>query len=414
MDVIIGAGITGLTYANFTRNPYVILEASNHIGGLCNTIKKDGFVWDYSGHFFHFQDPTIAKFIKERLDETGLIRVDKHTQIKYKDRLIDFPFQKNIHQLSKKEFIDCLFDLFNVQQNTFLTFKEMLYSKFGKSIAEKFLIPYNQKLYATDLNVLDADAMGRFFPYADKEDIILNFKKSNNDSYNGSFLYHKGGAIEYVHALERDIEKSSISLNENVISINYTDKTVLTNKRKLNYDNLISTIPFVQLLKMCDIEYDKQSLSWNKVLVYNLGFDKQSSDTKNHWIYFPENKYCFYRVGFYNNIVSSERMSLYIEIGLKPEDDVNVNDKLQQVLNDLRVAGIVSDQNLISWHSVIMNPAYVHISQKGIEEVKKWKSFLSAKQIYSIGRYGSWNYSSIEDNMKEAIQLSDLISMHKS
>lgn len=38
----------------------------------------------------------------------------------------------------------------------------MLYCKFGRSIAEKFLIPYNKKLYACDLDKLDKDAMGRF------------------------------------------------------------------------------------------------------------------------------------------------------------------------------------------------------------------------------------------------------------
>lgn len=39
----------------------------------------------------------------------------------------------------------------------------MLYEKFGKNISEKFLVPYNEKLYACDLNMLDSDAMGRFF-----------------------------------------------------------------------------------------------------------------------------------------------------------------------------------------------------------------------------------------------------------
>ena len=101
MDVIIGAGVTGLTYANYTANDYLILEQENHTGGLCNTIFQDGFVWDYSGHFFHFQDPKIAQFISERIDQSKLVKVDKHTQIRYKNRLIDFPFQKNIHQLSK-------------------------------------------------------------------------------------------------------------------------------------------------------------------------------------------------------------------------------------------------------------------------------------------------------------------------
>ena len=44
-------------------------------------------------------------------------------------------------------------------------FLDMLYGKFGKSIVEKFLKPYNEKLYAVDLTTLDKDAMGRVFSH---------------------------------------------------------------------------------------------------------------------------------------------------------------------------------------------------------------------------------------------------------
>ena len=409
MDIIIGAGMSGLTYANYTRNDYFIIEKENFTGGLCNTIKQDGFVWDYSGHFFHFQDPHIAQFISERIDQSRLLSVEKHTQIRYKDRLVDFPFQKNIHQLPQQEFIDCLCDLFENEDVDIVSFKSMLYAKFGKSIAEKFLIPYNTKLYATDLDNLDADAMGRFFPYANKDEIIRNFRLSRNESYNGSFLYHKGGAIEYVNAMERDIPKDRICLGETVVSIDMEHRIVYTNKRSLHYDNIISTIPLPYLLTLCNCDYDKGALTWNKVLVFNLGFDGKGMDRLNHWIYFPEEKYCFYRVGFYSNIISSERMSLYVEIGYKSDAEINLDTMLQQTLKGLKEAQILHEEKLISWHSVVMNPAYVHVSKKGIDEVQCQKSKLANHNIFSIGRYGSWNYSSIEDNMKEAIALAKQI-----
>ena len=61
MDIIIGAGVTGLSYASFSRNDCLILEADEQAGGYCKTIKQDGFVWDYSGHFFHFRDPVFPR-----------------------------------------------------------------------------------------------------------------------------------------------------------------------------------------------------------------------------------------------------------------------------------------------------------------------------------------------------------------
>ena len=74
MDVIIGADITGLSYAMFAGNmDYRILENDNSIGGYCRTTKRNGFVWDYSGHFFHFQDPCIKELLMRGLDgDAGL------------------------------------------------------------------------------------------------------------------------------------------------------------------------------------------------------------------------------------------------------------------------------------------------------------------------------------------------------
>ena len=175
MDLIIGAGISGISYANFTKNDFQIIEKENEPGGYCRTIKRNGFVWDYSGHFFHFQHPDMEKYVCKNIPSESLVRVEKHTQILYKGKYIDFPFQKNIHQLEKEEFIDCLYDLFAAKATHYSTFKEMVYANLGKSIAEKFLVPYNEKLYACDLDRLDVDAMGRFFPKACKEDIVLNY-----------------------------------------------------------------------------------------------------------------------------------------------------------------------------------------------------------------------------------------------
>ena len=65
MDLIIGAGISGLSYANFCgHNDYLIIDKDSEIGGYCKTIKQDGFTWDYSGHFFHFQNESKNQKMK--------------------------------------------------------------------------------------------------------------------------------------------------------------------------------------------------------------------------------------------------------------------------------------------------------------------------------------------------------------
>lgn len=404
MDIIIGAGISGLSYAAFCgHKDYLILEQSDKIGGYCKTTERNGYVWDYSGHFFHFKDKDIEQFVAQGIPAEDILTIHKNTQIRYKDRLVDYPFQMNIHQLPQQEFIECLYDLFVNPTKEYTNFQEMLYAKFGKSIADKFLIPYNSKLYACDLNTLDKDAMGRFFPYAEKEQIIKNFKASNNNTYNATFVYPKHGAIQYVDSMASHVNKEAIRLNTTIVAIQPKEHIVaLSSGEKIHYDRLISTVPFSKLMELTG-ESHCPSLSWNQVLVFNIGFDKQGLDTKNHWIYFPEDKYCFYRVGFYSNILGSDKCSLYVELGFDKHAQVQPENWLPRVLKDLQEAQIISaDMKVVDYETIIMNPAYVHISAEGTAFVAAKKEQLAKEGIYSIGRYGSWTYCSIEDNIKEA------------
>jgi len=189
VDVVcIGAGVSGLGFANFYRElvptaRVLVLEADAAPGGYCKTVEQAGFVWDYSGHFFHFKDPAIEAWLRARMPGQDIRTVEKRSLIRYGGQDIDFPFQKNIHQLPKAELLECLVDLYfrPTGEHPPRSFLEMLYRRLGTAITEKFLRPYNEKLYATDLDALDPDAMGRFFPHADVADIIASMRPGSHD-----------------------------------------------------------------------------------------------------------------------------------------------------------------------------------------------------------------------------------------
>jgi protoporphyrinogen oxidase len=411
--LIVGAGMSGLATAAAltTAEDYLVVERDSEIGGYCKTVKKSGFVWDYSGHFFHFKHPEIEAWLRERMVGQRIVTVNKVSNIAFKGGFVDFPFQKNIHQLPQQDFIDCLYDLYFARAPGALpeplpegNFKEMLYARFGRSIAEKFLVPYNEKLYATDLSSLDKDAMGRFFPHADLTDIVRNMRQSNNQSYNSSFTYPEGGAIEYVNATARAVRSESILLGESLTHIDLPNRVATTTKRQVRFERLVSSAPFPTLLELTQVPHDKSVFSWNKVLVFNLGFDKKGPKDV-HWTYFPSRETCFYRIGFYDNIFGSDRLSLYVELGYPKDAVIDVEAMRARVLQDLKREGVITDHQLVAEHSVIMDPAYVHITQRSIREHARLAQDLAAHGVYSIGRYGGWTYCSIEDNIVEARQL---------
>lgn len=403
--LIIGAGVTGLSAAAFSRDPdTLVLEADGEMGGYCKSVKREGFVWDYSGHFFHFKHPDIDAWLRERMKGQRVRLVQKRAFIAHKGRLVDFPFQKNIHQLPQEEFIECLHDLYFAHELTAAseeTFKSMLYRRFGYAICDKFLVPYNEKVYACDLAALDKDAMGRFFPHADVADIIRNMKAADNTSYNTAFTYPEGGAFEYVKALASAVRPGAICLDEPVLAIDLASKVARTPRREIAFERLVSSAPFHRLVRIAGVAHEPDVFSWNKVLVFNLGFDRKGP-TGVHWIYYPDRERVFYRIGFYDNIFDSDRMSLYVEIGFAKDAPVDIPAMRERVLADLRREGLVTEHKLVAEHSVVMDPAYVHITKASLTEVKRLRALLAERDVHSIGRYGGWTYCSIEDNIVEA------------
>jgi protoporphyrinogen oxidase len=410
--LVIGAGVSGLGFANWIRERragarVLVCEADDEPGGYCRTIVRDGFVWDYSGHFFHFRHPEIEAWLRARMPPGEDVRtVARVAKIRFAGADVDFPFQKNIHQLPRQDFIDCLYDLYFRDEHRTGdddgSFRSMLYARYGRGIAERFLIPYNEKLYATDLAALDRDAMGRFFPHADVADIIRNMKAAPGTAagYNATFTYPAGGAVQYVRALLRDLPAGSVACGERVVSIDLAARTVRTSKRTIAWGRIVSSAPLPALARACGLAVDEAAFSWNSVLVYNLGFDRKGRGDV-HWMYFPDRARSFYRVGWYDNILGADRMSLYVELGAPAGTQHDAEAGLPRVLADLEAEGIIDGHRLVAWHSVVLDPAYVHINRRSLAETERVRTALGAAGVHSVGRYGGWTYCSIEDNLVE-------------
>jgi len=414
--VCIGAGVSGLGFANYWRERHptdrvLVLEREPLPGGYCRTVEQDGFVWDYSGHFFHFKHPEIEQWLRDRMPGEDLRTVERIARIRFAGRDIDFPFQKHIHQLPLADFLECLTELYFRPQSAVppRSFGEMLVQRLGKGITEKFLRPYNEKLYATSLDMLDVDAMGRFFPHADLADIIANMRpNASSHGYNATFTYPAGGAIRYIHALMRDLPAGTVACDEPVLAIDLDARTVQTPKRVIEYARLVSSAPLSTLAKLCKVEHDSDVFTSNRVLVFNLGFDAKGR-TDTHWMYFPDPADVFYRVGWYDNIMGGDRMSLYVEVGAPSRSKFDVDALRERVLADLRRQGIVTTQRFVSHHHVVLDPAYVHITKASVVETARLRGLLARRDVHSVGRYGGWTYCSIEDNLLETRELAGTI-----
>ena len=173
-------------------------------------------------------------------------------------------------------------------------------------------------------------------------------------------------------------------MEHEVVKIDNEHKVAqLDDGSKINYEYLINTSPLNHFLGYFEGEKFsalKNRLSYNKVLVFNLGFNKKSKFTEEHWMYIPDKAVNFYRIGFYDNILDADKLSMYIEIGYGKEDEITEQDvemQLKLTLENLHKLGIIDDDTKLEEHStIIMDPAYVHINT----ETRKWFSNLKRKK----------------------------------
>ena len=148
--------------------------------------------------------------------------------------------------------------------------------------------------------------------------------------------------------------------------------------------------------------------------MFNLGFKKKSKLFTELWLYIPDLKCNYYRIGFYDNILNSDRLSMYVEIGYS-KDAVITNEEIDRqlklTLENLRDQDIIDDDTkLIDHCAIVMDPAYVHIEKETDQKIKALFNDFAKNNIYCIGRYGAWTYCSMEDCMLQAKNLYEKLS----
>ncbi len=406
--LIVGGGISGLSAASLLRGDWLLLEREDELGGYCRTLRRNGFIWDWAGHFFHFRDGAAEQFFRSHFAPGELVEREKCTKILYHGQLIDYPFQTHIHELPEREFLSCLADLLDRSGGADTgSFLDMLYERFGRAITEAFLRPYNEKLYACELSTLDARAMGRFFPPAELSGLAAALRGAETVSYNSRFLYPKGGAGAFIEALSRGLPPERLRTGRALVQVDAMAHLAVDSAGdSYRYRTLINSAPlnrFLPLIAGQPYRAFGETLSWNKVLVLNLGFARKGPMTREHWLYVPGSDANYYRVGYYDNILGSDRMSLYVEIAFASDAAVDAGRELENALSALHRQGLVQvDNALVDHEALLMDPAYVHISTESEAAVRLLKKELALRGICTLGRYGGWCYCSMEDCMRES------------
>ena len=412
--VIIGAGLTGLSAAySLEANNYLdyeIFEQDYRPGGLLKTESVDGFNFDYTGHLLHISNPKFKIFLDTvlKIEQNATIN-KRQSAIFHSNTFVLYPFQMNLYGLPTDVIYDCINGF--IKRKTIIrnpaNFYQWVLKYFGSGLGKHFFFPYNSKLLSYDVKKILPSWTGRFVPQTNLKLMLngaLEKPKDQNIGYNNSFYYPKSGGIEFLIKQITSKLSKKIKTDHKAVFVDLKNKTVtFENGHVEKYNKLITTMPLKTLLdNTCTYKHLSDKLLCSSVINFNLGFNSPDIGPW-HWLYFPENKFPFYRLGFWNNISMSCVKPGYT--GIYGESSYLHGTKTQKQIMKLAEKSAneavnflgLTDKNVVAQKNLHMEYAYVIYDSWRERNLSKILNALAQLSVYSVGRFGGWNYSSMQE-----------------
>ncbi len=410
--VILGGGLTGISTALHLRRPWVLFEKEARLGGHARTDERQGYRFDKTGHWLHLRDPEVKQLV-DRILPGQMESVARKARVFSNGVLTRYPFQANLHGLPPDVVKECLMGVIEAKLKGDTggeprNFEDYCLRHFGAGISKHFMVPYNERLWGVSPKEITASWCSRFVPLPNLEQIVAGAVGAGPGEmgYNVSFVYPKQGGIEtFTKALIGQLDPQHIQTGVSPDVIDYERREIEVGGERIPYAALVASIPLPELLKRMpnlppEIEAHAANLRCTTLQYLNLA-TRKPTPADWHWIYVPEKKYPFYRVGVFTNAMASMApaggSSFYVELA----DRAPITD-LESVTRQA-AQGLVEAGALTSTDDVLfadpkeLKYAYVVFDENYYPATTAIFHFLESHGIYPRGRYGSWTYNAMED-----------------
>jgi UDP-galactopyranose mutase len=436
--VILGAGLCGLSAAYHLEEQgeadYIILERNADVGGLARTETYDGFSFDHSIHILYSRDPYAQDLICNKLLKNNIHRQARQSFCYTEGVFTEYPYQTNNFGLPPAVIIENLMGLIRAkitekEGRSPHHFEEWIYQKFGRGIAENFMIPYNRRLWAWDLKDMNYDWILDRVPLPEISDVLRGALQSPVKKHgpNQEFWYPVNGGIEALpRAFQKLIPPDRIWLNTTVVAVDgVRHEVILADGRCIRYGRLISTIPLPLLVERLGqkipsmVQQCSAGLKFNTVHTVNIGLDGTEIGATGpmHWIYFPSESTIFHRASvpgnFSSSMVPNGCSSLQLEISESIHRPCKRETLIERCLTDLIRIGILEERDrkrVQVAHVVTLNPAYIIYDLKHRENIRIINNYLSQLNIIPKGRFGEWEYLNMDQAIISGKRATEVIS----
>ena len=404
-SLIVGGGPSGLSLAYGLQGDTLVLEKESSVGGLCRSIQHDGGVFDIGGHSFHTPHPEVNALVQKLL-EGELYTQQRDARIYTHGTLIPYPFQKFYDRIPDREIVEeCEEGLRNAIGSVAeaSNLEDQILRKFGHGIANHFMLPYNRKLWARDIKQITCEWTSERVasPKGEDQRFETSGEKRKPLQADTQVGYPRQGGFEEIY---KSFVKHlpGVELNSPVVHIEPRSRVATTKSgQQFHWDFLVSTIPLPLLVHVVEGVPDEIKGLANRLEYMSLRVELllvgRQLNTPIQRIYAADPDIPPHKIAFNHNSSDFLRKqpchAIMAEVSMSPQKPIDVNQIAPKTISYLCDMGILDSPEDIVWQSHVdveyAYPVYTHERPELVKAIKGW---MGQYNIFTLGRFGDWEY----------------------
>ena len=418
---ILGAGVTGLAAGYASGLP--VHEAASAPGGICSSYyvrpgstqrlsqaPADGEAYRFEiggGHWIFGGDPAVLRFIR-RLTPVKSYQRRSAVFFRTDARYVPYPLQYHLAHLGEEIAAQALDEMSAPTEAAPVTMARWREARFGPALTRRFFGPFHQGYTAglwTEIAPQD--------PYKSPLDLALVRQgaqgRTTTAGYNIRFVYPEAGLDTLARKMAR---RGDVRYGRRVVEVDPRRKAVVfADGHEVAYNVVLATLPLNQMTAMTGIETEEPPDPYTSVLVLNIGAVRGPRCPDHHWLYVPDSKAGYFRIGCYSNVEpaflpqsargAQSRVSFYVERaypgGEKPGPDEGAA-YAQAVVEELQAEGFIETTEVV-------DPTWIEVAYTWMRPGSTWPKQamrqLEAHDIFMVGRYGRWRFQGIAESIRD-------------
>ena len=417
---VLGGGISGLFSAHFLGEGSEVMEAEATVGGLARCFGGEGFRSDVGGHLLFSKDKEALAHEVHALD--GNVRVGRRAnKILYRGLHLKYPFENGIDALAKEEIVDIVTTFAeNPHRAPPTNFREWMFHVFGDGLTNRYLLPYNEKIWKTPAEQMSLEWVDRV-PRPSLREIVRTAVGIPTEGYTHQlhFRYPAVGGFEALPlSVARKLgDRVTTSFRVQTIQGGEGGWTVISDRgEERRYRELVATIPLTNLFDaLADVPEDVRAaaheLRFNSLRVILLGL-KRTDVADYTALYVPDPSSLYHRVCF-NHAFSPDMVpdgcrSVSCEVTVPPGSELDAwSDEalLARTTDDLVRDGIIRREDVCFRAVHRERFAYVVYTLGYAQRVQKVRDYVEARGIHLAGRFAEYKYVNTDACVRRALDL---------